>query len=309
MYFKLFKMSLFFWLRAFIFYPKFMRNIERILINIISKNRSSNIETYFQIIDKIILKVKNNGHKNLDSITFMEIGTGQNLILPIMLKMAGAKLVYTVDIADITVLNLIKSSLRKILKSDDFKKLLNRHDIKVKPFEGVDPESYSNVHDLLKDLGIKFIHDCDLSKPSSIDDFNYNSIDFVYSMNVFEHIPKPTYSKILLNLKSHLRNNTIHIHQVDLSDHFSHAITGMNSLNHYRFGKVLWAIISNNRYAYHNRNIKSDYDEAFSKIFDKYSSSISVLQTQGEIQQTNNFVSKVFHSTERYALKIYLEVN
>ncbi|MEI7825513.1 MAG: class I SAM-dependent methyltransferase [Chlorobiaceae bacterium] len=301
------KVSFSYWLRSAIFGIWPVKYIEKPIVNLLSKNKRLDLDPYLPMLERLIFKAnKKNG--GLDSASFLEIGTGQNLILPIMLIVAGAKKVRTIDISDMTVFYLIKNTLNQLYQNKKYIDLLNSYGIipKIYPTTLFDAR---NVCDILNVLSVDYLPDCDLTMPKILSDPIYKSFDIVYSHNVFEHISKPTLSRILANCKNSLSENVTHIHHIDSSDHFSHIIPNLNPLNYYRYGDILWSLLANNRYIYQSRNQKEDYYQICKEIFGDFDLIVLKSQKDIDLQDTLSFAKNKYINRDMSVLNLLLCVN
>lgn len=258
-------MSARFWLRAAVFRGAFMQGLERRVVDRVNLHRFPDVEGYIDMFDTLVQELRARG-RDLTQLKFLEIGTGQTLALPFLLKMAGAKQVVTVDITDMAVLSMTRNSLQQIQASERFKALLRKYGLPLWT-----PHKDSNAMKLpalLRLWGITFITECDLSKASSYSSESIAAADVVYSRNVMEHIPRDMLREILVRCATQLGADTLQIHRIDLSDHFSHAIPGMNALNFLRYSNRVWALLAHNSYIYQNRLRYRDMVACFKEAFE-----------------------------------------
>jgi hypothetical protein len=263
---RLLVLSALYWMRTIIFWPSQMKALEKRLVDYRNARRLPNIDRYLDVFEGLLEQLHRAKSRRIGEQVFLEIGSGQNLVLPVLLKLAGAKAVITIDVEDIVAFSLAKTSLRMALENERFSAILRRYSIRPQ----VDASriiSATCLRDFLLLSGVTYISDGDLSRGEIFVKYELNQADFVYSNNVLEHIPEGALKIILSHCRTHLRAETLHLHYVDLSDHFSHAASKISSINFLRYSKLTWEIIAGNRYIYQNRLRYSDIDTIFKLFF------------------------------------------
>ncbi len=193
--------------------------------------------------------------------TFLELGTGRIPELPIYLWLFGAKNIMTVDLNRLLDIDLTNRFLEHLSKSEllsskllggmidsNKKKSLIEGNIKI-----------TKSSDLDKYFSINYIAPYDATKEI----LNEKNIDFFISYTVLEHIPKRSIESIMKNINKSLSKETIQVHFIDYSDHFSHSDTNISKINFLKFTNLQWRMIAGNRYMYMNRLRHDDYLSLF----------------------------------------------
>ena len=157
--------------------------------------------------------------------TFLEVGTGRTLDVPLGLWLCGASKIITVDKNPYIKEELIRESLVWIKNHRDkirnlFGKLLYND-----WFDGL-ISVCSDIDSLLKLTNIEYCSNID----AAFLPLENNSVDYHFSINTFEHIPHNGIENILLEGKRILNADGLLIHFIDLSDHFSHDDESITSI-------------------------------------------------------------------------------
>ena len=109
------------------------------------------------------------------------------------------------------------------------------HLIELPPFE-----SSLSVHDFLKSINIIYMAPqdaCDLPLPS-------DSFDFFISNTVLEHIPPAVISDIFAEASRVLCSDSLMIHHIDFSDHFSHSDSSISPINFLRYSPFVFNLLA-----------------------------------------------------------------
>lgn len=210
--------------------------------------------------------------------TFLEVGTGWRINVPLALWLMGAAKIVTVDLNPYMKEELIKGDLKYIRE--------NQAEVE-KAFEGLPlnrnrmsellkfSSRMGNLPDLLELCCIQYIAPGDASALNLAD----NSIDFHVSCNVFEHIPPGTLRAILIEGLRLIREDGLFIHRIDYSDHFSHSDSSISSINFLQFNDRRWNKIAGNRYMYMNRLRVDDFQTLYEQA------GHSILKLQSDMDQ------------------------
>lgn len=190
--------------------------------------------------------------------TFVEIGTGRTLNIPLALWILGAKRVITVDLNRYLRPELVLQSINFIAQ--------NRASLR-KYFKGISESVYTERTIRLsrcKSLGevqsltsIEYYAPADATRLPIPD----ATVSCHYSNEVLEHIPAQTLSELLKEARRVLSENGRIVHLIDLSDHFSHSDTRLPRVNFLRFTDAEWRRLAGNRFMYQNRLRVAEYRE------------------------------------------------
>lgn len=194
--------------------------------------------------------------------SFLEVGTGRAIDLPLGLWLCGASHVLTVDLNRYLSSAVVKESLKFLhdhrdqiasifdgiekddLFQDRFDRLLN--------FNG-------GLADLLRMTRIEYVSPADAAHLS----VDSGSFDFHISYTVMEHIPPEVIVAILLEARRLLKPDGLLLHHIDCSDHFSHSDKSISAINFLQFSEAEWSKLAGNQFMYHNRLRAYEYIELF----------------------------------------------
>jgi SAM-dependent methyltransferase len=160
-------------------------------------------ETHFSII------------KSLSAYVCMELGPGETLFSALIARAFGAKKIFLVDARDLACRNMIlyRSMCSFLLEKG--------YNVKV---------DLSSFDYLMQSCRAVYL----TSGLHSLRQLPDNSIDFIFSQAVLEHIRKKEFLPTLKELSRILKPTGISTHVVDLRDHFNGA------LNNLRFSDLIW---------------------------------------------------------------------
>jgi hypothetical protein len=193
--------------------------------------------------------------------SFLEIGTGWMVNVPLGLWLSGASRIVTVDKNRFLKPELVIESARYMVS----------HPQEVSALLGAKhgADKVTERLSLLKEQGNdirKILHCCGIEYHAPADaaalPLNDRSIDCFYSTNVLEHVPLPGLTAILLEGKRVIKQNGLMMHRIDLSDHFSHDDRSITSINFLRFNNKQWKKFSSGQ----NRLRNYEYFELFTQL-------------------------------------------
>jgi len=158
--------------------------------------------------------------QDVNSKTFLEIGTGWGINLPITLWLCGAAKIITVDLNPYLKKEIV---FRSILYIKEHKKeiidIFGEHSKNTVFQERFDAliNCKLDMESILDMMNIQYLAPANaicLDLPSEI-------IDYHISYTVFEHIPREIVEEIIQEGKRLLRKDGMFIHLIDFSDHCS----------------------------------------------------------------------------------------
>ena len=191
--------------------------------------RKINPISHFQKSIDIIEKIKSHDHEVTDK-TFLEIGTGRTINVPIGLWLCGASKIISVDLHKYLKEELVIESVIYLkTHKDEVQKLfgeLGKTEIFRNRISQL-MEIEVTLDKLLEQMNIEYLAPADAAS-LPIDE---NSVDFHCSTNVFEHIPREQIGSILSEAKRVLSKDGLFVHLIDLSDHFSHVDESITTIN------------------------------------------------------------------------------
>jgi SAM-dependent methyltransferase len=181
----------------------------------------------------------------------VEIGTGWQPMIPIVLSLAGAR-VYMTD-------------LHRLMRPDTFRGALeaireNQGEIARGLGIAVDEVAHAardcrDMHPRLRELRLEYLAPCDCRRLP----ISSGSIDIVMSRAVLEHVPPATIAGIFREACRVLRPTGRMLHEIDHSDHWSHRDRRLNAVNFLRYPDWLFGLTCLNPQNYQNRLRHSEY--------------------------------------------------
>jgi SAM-dependent methyltransferase len=198
----------------------------------------------------------------VEGSTFLEIGTGRRLNIPLALWLCGAQRILTVELNPYLKLEMVSEDIE----------FIRAHEAEIREIFGIEADASVfkeriarlvrgqwETQQILHELNIEYR----VGDASRLNDVASHSIDHHISFAVLEHIPKPVMESILREGKRVLSPAGLFVHLIDMSDHFSHIDPGISAINFLQFEPPEWDFWANNRYHYHNRLRYPDYLESF----------------------------------------------
>lgn len=165
------------------------------------------------------------------NFTALELGPGDSLASALLTKAYGASRSYHVDVGAFASQNI-----------EDYKKIAR--DLKKYSVNTPDIQRLSSTAEMLDTCNAQYLSN-GLESLKTIAD---NSVDFIWSHSVVEHIRKKDFNPTMRELARILKPYGRVSHSVDLQDHFE------KSLNNLRFSEAFWEneIVANSGF-YTNR--------------------------------------------------------
>ena len=212
---------------------------------------------------EIAAEIQHHGRQVKDG-TFLEVGTGRTVTLPIILWLLGAKRVITVDLHPYLKSELVADEVAYLQShSGELFDVLAEHDLQPDRFQrlmNVSLPRYA-LAAALEMCSIEYTAPADASRLPLAD----GAVDFHVSTNVFEHIPPDSLSSILREAARVLDGKGLAVHRIDHSDHFSHSDRALSPVNFLRYGEREWERLAGNRYMYMNRLQVDDFQRIFAE--------------------------------------------
>jgi len=226
--------------------------------------------------------------KSVVSKTFLEIGTGPQINLPIALWLLGASKIITVDLNPYLKTELIMSDINYIQHhQQEIAKLFERIS------SPVFTERFNELLKIENDIDSFFaITNIEYCAPADAANLHLasQSIDYHISFTTLEHIPPETIKHILHEGKRIVRPQGLFIHCVDFSDHFSHSDKSISVINFLKYDDKEWDRIAGNRYMYQNRLRVDDFIGLFKSADLQILSADSVINKNALEELQNGFL-------------------
>jgi len=195
------------------------------------------------------------------SFTALELGTGRVPIVPLGLALCGATRVTSIDLVDLTHVDLTRCAIAWLLDEEDAGALQERLPWALPERVDVLRHIYDSfgrmtVSDTLAALGIELrIGDVRaIVRPDP-------PIDLVVSNNTLEHVEREALAEIFAAFRCVAAPAAVMSHYIDLADHYAHFDRQLTPYNFLRYRPATWRLF-NNRLQYQNRLRVSDYRAA-----------------------------------------------
>ena len=247
-----------------------------------------------------IVKLINDHAKESIGKTFLEIGTGRRLNIPISLWLLGAHKVITVDLNPYLKLELIRKDLEYIQRNrNHILSLFSGFDCfdlrRFRKLEAFDTKT-TCLYEILHMCNIDYVAPSNACALEMQD----KSIDYHVSNTVLEHIPPNILHDIFIEGCRVVKDDGLFLHRVDYSDHFSHNDKSISPLNFLQFDDEEWEKLAGNRFMYMNRLRVDDFErllersghEIIQHISDVNREMLMMLETSTAFQLDPKFGSK-----------------
>ena len=188
------------------------------------------------------------GPRPLGDATFLEFGTGWDLVIPLVLASAGVGHQLLLDRDPLARVELVHSSLARLhamVAAEARRTVCARPDLARLPASG---PRRGGLAPWLADLRIEYRAPAD-ARATGLPDA---ACDAVTSTATLEHIPKPAIAQIMSEMFRVLRPGGLLSCEIDLSDHFSHSDPSISPWHFLRYSERGWRWL-NSDLLYQNR--------------------------------------------------------
>jgi hypothetical protein len=192
--------------------------------------------------------------------TAMEIGCGWEPVIPVLLYLKGCSTIYLYDLHrllnEITLKHCIETIMN--MRSVVAKKLaLPEEDIHKK----LSHLSLNEIEDALQQVNTHYHAPANAACTCQPND----SVDFIYSHTVFEHIPVHVLKDIMRESYRILSDDGLSCHYIDNSDHWAQHDSSITTANFLKYSNSMWNLLNINALDYQNRLRSSDFDSLFNE--------------------------------------------
>lgn len=170
----------------------------------------------------------------------LEIGSGSNLIAPLILSQAGVPEIVTVDINRLATLDQVNNLISQLKRRDSFWQEVSSFE-ELKSRYRIDYRAPADVRDCTDLVG---------------------RVGLVMSTSVLEHIPADDIRTILDKTVSFMLPGARQSHVVDYHDHYGSSDPSIGLFNFYRYNEAAWRRYNPPNH-YQNRLRHSDYVALF----------------------------------------------
>lgn len=189
---------------------------------------------------------------SLSGATVLEVGSGWQPMIPVLLSLAGASRVYLTDLHQLMRPDTFCAALEAI--RENRLEIAARLGIAAAAVDHATREC-PNMQDRLRELRLSYLAPCDtrnLTLPAG-------SVDIVMSRAVLEHIPPGIIAGIFEESRRILRPGGLMLHLVDHSDHWSHRDPSITPMNFLLYPDWEFRVTYLNAQNYQNRLRHSQY--------------------------------------------------
>lgn len=182
----------------------------------------------------------------LRGATVVEIGTGWNPVLPLMLRLYGAERVITVDQERLLDERTLRTGIATLTRTRDlFEDRLARAGLTAN-FAAIEMRG-DGLERTLADGRI------DYRAPADFRDLPDAIADIIVSRDVLEHVPPRLLSGIMSASRRILKDGGIVCHKIDMTDHWEHLDKSISPINFLQYDGPLWRLTGLNPQNYQNR--------------------------------------------------------
>jgi len=203
---------------------------------------------------------------NPDNSICLELGTGWYPIVPIGLFLSGVKKITSIDIDPLCNKERFLITINKFVEWRKTGRLENYlSNIDEKRWEILTNFSSQNsLVEITKKINLNLI--VGDARRINLDN---NSVDFICSNNVFEHIHVDILEDIIIEFRRVLKLGGVMSHFIDMSDHFAHNDSTISIYNYLKFNDKTWKLIDNSVQP-QNRMRICEYSKLFENLNVKY---------------------------------------
>jgi SAM-dependent methyltransferase len=194
------------------------------------------------------------------SSTILELGTGWHHFYALFLSLFFPAKYILFDVQDNRQLDAIKNRFANALdhlnsrKSQEWPGPLDRAREICRTIASVG--SFAELYDK---LNLQYVVD-----PSgSLEFLPNNSVDFVFSIDVLEHVHSEYISSTVGNMRRILKPGGISAHQIGIDDHIQHYVPALSSKEYLRYSDWAWRCFFDSRLQYVNRLQLPEFQKAF----------------------------------------------
>jgi SAM-dependent methyltransferase len=201
-----------------------------------------------------LVETLNRHERHVRNATMVEIGTGWNLLAAAFLSIYEPKRIVTIDTHRHVRQSLFSPSVSTLSRGcKDLRQF--ELDSPTRPISM--EETRLPYRDFLEKRNIHYSAPADARHTGLRDE----SVDVVYSIAVFEHVPAADLSDVLDECRRILKPEGLMFHHIQPYDHASQY--GASPIEFLRFSPFVWEKLVNNHLSYQNRLRDSQYRSLF----------------------------------------------
>jgi hypothetical protein len=193
-------------------------------------------------------------HAALKDATVVEIGTGWELLDPLLMFVFGSKEIYTYDHVRHLRFAIPKTAIEQM---GDLKDVLVAAGARRERLDTL--QRLSALTDLLAAANIHYIAPGDAAATG----LPAKSVDLFFSISVLEHVPTEVLFALIVESRRILKSSGVGFHIIDPGDHY--ADLGVSKVNFLQYSDRTWDFWVQNKISYHNRLRAKQFIEAFKR--------------------------------------------
>jgi SAM-dependent methyltransferase len=204
--------------------------------------------------------LRRHGLRPLREATVVEVGTGWQPTLPVVLALCGAARVITFDHVPHLRLGLAKRTLRRALsraRAIAPSSELSEAALRARAEAALAAET---LDEHLRALGIEYRAPGDAANTG----LTAASVDLFLSSAVLEHVPVAAVSAITREARRTLRSGGLYYNYIGLHDHFVSFDRDITRVNFLKVPDFAWRLLAQNDITYMNRLRNSEFVDLFS---------------------------------------------
>lgn len=183
----------------------------------------------------------------------LEIGSGWELLLPMLFSLCGAERVYLTDLTALIDRHTLAGGLQSFRRNRQ--RILDALHLDADLFDRKFAGEVGSQQEFLERNAFTYLAPCDcrhLRLPDS-------SLHVITSRSVFEHIPQPVIEDILKECYRLLTPGGMVCHFIDNSDHWEHGDKSISRVNFLQFSDSAFRLTHLNSLNYQNRLRHNEY--------------------------------------------------
>ena len=222
-----------------------------------------------RILEQIQLFERLLKHTALKDATVVEVGTGWDLLNPLLMFVLGAREIYTYDHMRHLRFAIPKAIIQQMAGLRDSLIAAGARGERIDSLQPV-----MNLQELLILTNIHYIAPGDAAATRLHD----KSADLFFSYAVLEHVPPQVLTAIILESRRVLKSSGFGFHVIDPGDHY--APLGVSKMNFLQYSDRTWNFWIQNKISYHNR-LRA---KQFIQEFEKHGARFEAMETRTEPQ-------------------------
>jgi hypothetical protein len=205
-------------------------------------------------VDRVAIFERLANHIPLKDAVIVEVGTGWELLDPMLMFIFGAKAIYTYDHVRHLRFPLAKKNIAQMW---DLRDLLLSQSANLDRLKIL--TQATNLEQLLSTANVHYVAPGD----AALTGLPNQTVDLFFSISVLEHVPPRVLTALIAESKRILKPSGLGFHIIDPGDHY--AEFGTSKVNFLQYSDRIWDFFVQNKISYHNRLRAKEFIEAFEK--------------------------------------------